>query len=365
MTRRRVTTATLSLAGAGLLAAGVAPLGASASTTLPAPPPGSSYVALGDSFSSGTGTRASTGECYRSPYGYPVLLAGRHGLDLSYQACSGAVSADVHRNQLGALSADTDYVTMTIGGNDIGFVDVITHCALPGWLSNCTGRVNQAREVLRTQMPARYDALLAEIGTRAPNAEVVVGSYPRLFNGRNCNLATFFSSSDMAQINAGVDELAALIQDRAAAAGAHHADPRAAFTGHAVCDSPEWVNGLSMPIGESYHPNRAGNVGYADVFWPGGAGVAGAADLSAVTGTDAFAAGDTDAADAVRAQADAILAMDLTSAANLRAARNEGVPTGEIQRLVRQLRSTDTAVVERALTGFRTMNEAHARRTEG
>lgn len=359
MTRRRVTTAALSLSVAALVAGGLAPVGASAGTPQPTPPPGSAYVALGDSFSSGTGTRASTGTCYRSPYGYPVLLADAHGLDLDYQACSGAVSADVHRDQLGALSPETDYVTMTIGGNDVGFADVITHCALPGWLSNCTRRVNQAREVLRTQMPSRYDALLTEITARAPQAEVVVGSYPRLFSGRNCKLATFFSASDMAQINAGTDELAALIEDRAGAAGVHYADARPAFTGHAVCDRTEWVNGLSLPIVESYHPNRLGNQGYADVFWPGTTGAAATMGASGLTQDEAA---EVDRSSALRAEADAVLAMDLTSPANLRAARAAGVRTGEIQRHVAHLRSGNLAMVERGLAGLRALDAEHAER---
>jgi lysophospholipase L1-like esterase len=342
---------------------------------------GTTYVALGDSFSSGTGTRASTGDCYRSPYGYPALLAARHGLSLDYQACSGATTADVHANQLAALTTDTDYVTMTIGGNDLDFAGVITQCALPGWLSNCDGRINSSLNLLRTTMPSRYDTLFAQVGTRAPNADVVVGSYPRLFNGRDCNLATFFSSSEMSRLNAATDELAGTIAQRTQAAGFRYVDPRPAFVGHAVCDSTEWVNGLSNPIVESYHPNRAGNVGYADVFWPGAAATASGSDLTS-SGADLTSSGATGAtstketaaatatdivaddqhAHEVREQADAVLAMDLTSRANLAAARAEGVNTGELVRLVGQLRSGSTQVVEQALADLARMDRAHEAR---
>ncbi|MFX0538678.1 SGNH/GDSL hydrolase family protein [Ornithinimicrobium sp. Y1847] len=324
------------------------------------------YVALGDSFSSGTGTRASTdADCYRSQYGYPALLAQAHGLQLDYQACSGAVVADVHRNQLAALSDSTDLVTMTIGGNDVGFASVITQCALPGWLSNCQGRINQAREVLNNEMPARYDALFAEVGLRAPSADVVIGNYPHLFNGRNCNLATFFSAAEMRELNAATDELASLIEARTSAAGFRYVDARPAFQGHAVCDSPEWINGLSMPITESYHPNRAGNVGYADVFWPG-TSAAGSAGSMGTQSLDIQQESETFShAEQVRAQADAVLEMDLTSTENLARARAEGVPPGQIVRLVNQLRSGNTAVVERALAGLSELNEQHALSTSG
>jgi hypothetical protein len=38
------------------------------------------------------------------------------------------------------------------------------------------------------------------------------------------------------------------------------------FVGHAVCDNPEWINGLSNPVGESYHPKTTGQAsGYYPV----------------------------------------------------------------------------------------------------
>jgi len=52
---------------------------------------------------------------------------------------------------------------------------------------------------------------------------------------------------------------------RAAAAGFSFVDPRDSFVVHAVCDSPEWLNGLSSPVSESYHPNRDGQAAYADL----------------------------------------------------------------------------------------------------
>lgn len=265
----------------------------------------------------------------------------------------------MHANQLGALSTDTDYVTITIGGNDLDFAGVITQCALPGWLSDCQGRINGSLNLLRTALPGRYDALFAEIDTRAPNADVVVGSYPRLFNGRDCNLATFFSATEMRSLNAATDELAGTIAQRAQVAAFRYVDPRPAFTGHAWCDSVAWINGLSSPIVESYHPNRAGNVGYAEVFWPGSTAGLRTSNENDARSTTAPAP----TAEDVRARADAVLAMNLTSRENLAAARAAGVPTGELARLVAQLRSPNTAVVERALDGLQRLDERHADRT--
>jgi lysophospholipase L1-like esterase len=81
------------------------------------------YVALGDSYSSGVGTRVfyeESGECSRSPDAYGPKIAAAKGYTLSFQACSGAKTPEVNEQQLGTLSAATSLVTITIGGNDSG-----------------------------------------------------------------------------------------------------------------------------------------------------------------------------------------------------------------------------------------------------
>ena len=61
--------------------------------TTPAQAAGPSYVALGDSYSSGVGTRSYISDgtsCQRSTYAYPYLIATQRGFTLRFQACSGA-----------------------------------------------------------------------------------------------------------------------------------------------------------------------------------------------------------------------------------------------------------------------------------
>lgn len=231
-----------------------------------APP---SYVALGDSFSSGVGTRSYISDgtsCQRSTYAYPSLIAASRGYALSFQACSGAKVSDVTTKQLGALSASTGYVTITVGGNDAGFTSVLTTCAQPGWLSNCSGAVSKANTYISNTLPGSLSTLYAAIRTRAPNAEIVVVGYPRLFNGEDCNALTWFSPSEEASLNATADRLNGVLSTAAAAKGFSFANPTSAFLGHAVCGDPEWLNGLSSPVSESYHPNRTGQAsGYTPV----------------------------------------------------------------------------------------------------
>lgn len=221
-----------------------------------------SYVALGDSYSSGTGTRSYLADgtsCQRSVYAYPSLLAAATGYRLTFRACSGATIADVSSVQLSALSTSTRYVTVSVGGNDAGFTHVLTACALPRWAADCDGALDRAESYVRTALPGALASLYASIRSRAPSATVVVVGYPRLFDGTDCNALTWFSPREMSRINAASDLIDAITRDAATAAGFGFANPKRRFLGHAVCDSPEWINGLSSPPTESYHPKRTGH----------------------------------------------------------------------------------------------------------
>jgi lysophospholipase L1-like esterase len=251
------------------LAVAAALLVAPAQAAKPSPP---AYVALGDSYSSGTGTRsyiADGTDCLRSVYAYPSLVAASQRYDLNFRACSGATVADVENRQVPALGSGTAYVTVSVGGNDAGFADVLTECAQPAWLSDCMGAIDDAEYIVQNVLPGRLETLYAQIGTRAPNARVVVVGYPRIFGGEDCNLGTWFSGTEMSRLNATADLLNARTKTLAATAGFSFADPTDVFVGHAVCADQEWINGLSWPVVESYHPNRDGHAsGYTPTVSP-------------------------------------------------------------------------------------------------
>ncbi|HMJ32483.1 MAG TPA: SGNH/GDSL hydrolase family protein [Baekduia sp.] len=218
------------------------------------------YVALGDSYSSGTGTRdySLSSGCQRGPYAYPALIkADRPGTNLTFVACSGARTGDVLANQVQSLSTTTNVVTITIGGNDAGFSSVITQCAYP--LVSCNSNITTAQNYINNTLPGALNGVYSQIQSRAPNARVVVLGYPRLFMGVDCNAGTFFSTDEMTKLNATADMMRNVISARAAAYGFTFRDAIPPFTGHAVCSSTEWINGLSNPVSDSYHPNRTGH----------------------------------------------------------------------------------------------------------
>jgi len=254
---------------AALLALAAPLLAAPAAVHGAAAPP---YVALGDSYSSGTGTRSYLSDgtsCQRSTSAYPSLVAAARGYALNFRACSGAEVADVTATQLGALSSATRYVTISVGGNDAGFADVLTECATPWWAGDCDGAIDDAQAFIDNTLPGRLSTLYASIRAKAPNARVVVVGYPRIFMGEDCNAGTWFSPEEQTRLNQTADLLNSRTSAQAAARGFGFANPTSRFVGHAVCDDVEWINGLSNPISESYHPNKPGHSsGYTPTVSP-------------------------------------------------------------------------------------------------
>jgi len=242
-----------------------------------APAEAERYVAMGDSYSAGNGSSAydydGDADCLRSTKAYAPLIKNDLGAGSSFRfvACSGArtnhITTDTQNAnpvQSSVLGADTQFVTISIGGNDAGFTDVVTKCALP--LINCDGDIDTAQAKITGDMPGWLDSVYGSIRQKAPNAKVAVVGYPRLFpaNGDDCSAATFFSAGEIARLNQTADLLADVIRERARAHGFAFIDARPAFLGHAWCED-EWINGLSNPTNKSYHPNDRGYVGYAGI----------------------------------------------------------------------------------------------------
>ncbi|MDQ2849556.1 MAG: SGNH/GDSL hydrolase family protein [Actinomycetota bacterium] len=313
----------------------------------------SSYVVLGDSYSAGVGAGGSTDSCYRSQRGYAPLVAAHYGLQLSYQACSGATTQDVLTKQLGTLGAGTSRVSMTIGGNDVGFAFVLFTCGAPSWLSDCTGAIARGRTTLQTKLPGRLKSLFAQIRGRAPRAKVTIVGYPHLFGTRDCDALTFFSGPDRTDLNKAVDQLDALLTTTATSYGFDFVDPRSQFTGHTPCAAAPWINGLSFPVGDSYHPNFPGQQAYASLVGPA---------LNATSSARAPQVTATATQPSVQAVAGAVLSMKLDQPAQLKAAQQAGVPTAELKKYLQQLRSQDTAQQAAGLAGLRALDRAAAAR---
>ncbi|MYW69668.1 lipase [Streptomyces sp. SID8379] len=228
------------------------------------------YVALGDSYSSGVGSGSydsASGDCKRSSKAYPALWAAAHSsVSFNFTACSGARTGDVLANQLGPLGSGTGLVSISIGGNDAGFADVMTTCVLYSE-STCVNRVNEARAYATSTLPGKLDQVYAAIKAKAPAAHVVVLGYPRFYQlGGSCIAG--LSETERSAINGAADLLNSTTAKRAANAGFTFGDVAAKFTGHEICSGSPWLHSVNWTnIGESYHPTAAGQSGgYLPVF---------------------------------------------------------------------------------------------------
>ncbi|NCD20086.1 MAG: SGNH/GDSL hydrolase family protein [Actinobacteria bacterium] len=253
-------------------------------------PVSTAYVALGDSYASGAGTSegsAEENECRRSAEAHPNLLAAEVEAlaDLDFVACSGATTEDLLAEQLPAVGADTQVVTMTIGGNDVGLTRSLRVCALTPESTDCTGAVAGAQDVIG-ELPARIADVIGQVRERAPEARVFVTAYPVLVGAdvvagtAACTIAGFDVPPEVAQvsdaINNSLNEAVAAGVEQAGDPDAVFVDVAPAFEGHDLCATDPWINGVVLSGGSasvnSFHLNAAGERAYADALLAAGIG---------------------------------------------------------------------------------------------
>ncbi len=217
------------------------------------------YVALGDSYSSGVGAPGQVGLCLQSPNGYPGQWVSRNNpKSFTDLACSGAVTGDVINYQLPFVNNKTDLISITIGGNDIGFASTVLTCTISSD-AGCLQTIANARATIAT-VAAKLDTTYGGIRSKAPNARVVVLGYPLLFDTStsSCGIGGMSLVKRVA-LNDGTQLLDDTIKTRAAAAGFTYADVRAGFAGHGICSATPYLNGVTLlPPTDSFHPKQSG-----------------------------------------------------------------------------------------------------------
>jgi lysophospholipase L1-like esterase len=245
-----------------------------------------SYVALGDSYAAGPliPLQIRPFGCLKSSNNYAHLVAPRLGLELRDPTCSGAQTEDMtapqgvwprpNPPQLDALAADTELVTLGIGGNDIGFTSLAEDCMSatspsgPGCRDRyVVGGRDEVSERIAATAP-KVAAVLDAIRSRAPRARVLVLNYPAIFphEGGGCWPQLPVAESDVPWLREKQVELNAMLAEQAAAAGAELVDWYAASVGRDACAPPliRWVEPL-IPANAAapVHPNLGGMVAAA------------------------------------------------------------------------------------------------------
>jgi lysophospholipase L1-like esterase len=247
-----------------------------------------SYVALGDSYAAGPfiPNPVLPLGCLKSDHNYPHLSAPSIGT-LKDASCSGAKTDDMtnpqsveidgpNPPQFNSLEAGTEVVSVTIGGNDIGFSEIAQSCiTLNPFSSPCkdkydAGGKDQIAERIAATAP-KVAAVLQGIHSRSPKARVYVVNYPAIFpeTGSGCWPQMPISFSDAPYLRAKQQQLNSMLATQAAGNGATLANWYQASIGHDACKSSSvrWVeplvpNNPAAPI----HPNLRGMEGGAAVL---------------------------------------------------------------------------------------------------
>lgn len=291
---------------------------------------GLEYVALGDSYASGFGlgspvVGAPHDDCEQSTLNYPRLVAAEFNLSLTDASCSGAIIANIATTpqvivgppstplplQNSYLSATTDIVTLSIAGNDLGYVPVMTACAalsasgpvvgtsLPLLTSlDCKalfapGGIDTLSAMVAGVIEPELTTALANIAAAAPNAEIFLVGYPALTpdvgsvplgaegcfrSAVNLGLPLTFNANaypytlvDVPYLHEVEVALDSMFASVATAAGAVYVPMLTQTSAHSPCaaSAEQWVNGLtvtSLDLGTgavelepgALHPNAAG-----------------------------------------------------------------------------------------------------------
>jgi lysophospholipase L1-like esterase len=227
------------------------------------------YAALGDSYAAGIGAPpyiSSSGGCLQSDNGYPELLDSEKHIHLQVNAtCPGATTSTVALTQLSALTPGVELVTLTVGGNDLGFADLFETCSTPGQEAQCLIAITNA--VTDEQLTDLYDhltLLYSQVAKAAPKALIVVTGYPYLFESdpENPNpIVTAFNAATAA-LN---QTIAAAVKDTHDDNGVNiiYVDVTEQFKRHGIGSDDPFINGPTAGFPEAFHPNAAGYRAYA------------------------------------------------------------------------------------------------------
>jgi len=247
------------------------------------------YVALGDSYAAGPlipNPLLPLG-CLKSSNNYAHLAAPGIGLGLRDATCSGAKTNHMtepqgvdpdgpNPPQFNSLNSETTVVSLTIGGNDIGFSEVAESCVTVNPFSHpCLdkynpGGVDQLKARIEATAP-KVAAVLQGIHARSPGAKIYVLNYPAIFpeTGFGCWPQMPIGFSDVPYLRSTEQRLNNMLATQSAANGATLVNWYGASIGHDACksSSTRWVEPLvptnaAAPI----HPNKAGMVGGANAL---------------------------------------------------------------------------------------------------
>lgn len=266
------------------------------------------YVAMGDSFASGEGAwdyeegtdfddrndlwpfndgEEDHNRCHRSNNAYSQILSADNDFagGSGFVACSGSVIDDFEnpnhketgeKAQLAALNDKTSLVTLSVGGNDLGFADVLEDCIVNGdsgvgFIDSCQEKHDRRITKRLPQLRRELVDLYRQAREKAPNARIIVVGYPPLFaENPKDDVGNLLFAEDQRWMNERAGDLNATMAAAAAEAGVEFVDPTGAFRGHGLGSDDPWLNdldwggpGMMLVDPSSFHPNASGHEAFA------------------------------------------------------------------------------------------------------
>ena len=248
------------------------------------PPGRPDYVAMGSSFAAGAGLgkleKGSPLLCARSINGYPQQLARMRGLAIVDMSCGGAVTRHMLRGgqyfqgpQIRTITAQTRLVTITAGGNDIGYIGDLSLLAMRkahtpwGWLVRSLWKgpkTPDQRDFAGVQNELL--ATLKAVHARAPKAVVVVATYPAILPPSGTCLQLGLTAPEAAAMRQVGDQLAAATRTAAEQGGAILVDMNALGVDHHACSATPWTHGWINAGAAPFHPTLAGAAATAEAI---------------------------------------------------------------------------------------------------
>jgi hypothetical protein len=248
---------------------------------------GADWVGLGDSYAAGPLIPSQSLNplgCLRSSRNYAHIAAANRGMSLADVSCSGAKtthmtasqSTDAGTNppQFNALSAATKVVSLQIGGNDIGFTEILQNCVTYNpFTKPCQNRYGGANDQIDARIAAtapKVATVIQGIHAAAPAAKVLVVNYAAILpeSGSGCWPQVPLAYADVPYLRAKQKALNAMLETAAANNAATYVDDYTASIGKDACRSSgtRWVEPL-VPgnAAAPFHPNARGEAGVAVV----------------------------------------------------------------------------------------------------
>ncbi|SDS78642.1 GDSL-like Lipase/Acylhydrolase family protein [Agromyces flavus] len=235
------------------------------------PKPGGSteleYAAVGDSFAAGVGGGSYLDtSCYRSANSYPRQLdADANKRLVSFPACTGASTVETLA-QIATISTTAKVVTVTVGGNDVGFSNVMRNCfAFPS--DSCQSSIDAGAAIAASQaFRDKVAGVITAIRTRTePDAKVIVAGYPLLFHLNSSGVNTRYQWAD--EVNAETVVLNNVIESVAVGTGATFVDVEDDFAGHGIGSGSSWiVDWMYVNWNTAFHPTATGYAAYANAI---------------------------------------------------------------------------------------------------